>query len=332
MIPKFDIYHTSLHSSYISFDNYKKFLGNFSFSGYIHLYNKEVQCFYFIKEGKDAPCLTLKDGRLALISPREVIPCFKKPFFLSTYKCPDSYIGYFSRIHSTTVIYENISIDTVDLPKLLGQVETKKITGFLESWKEGDKKRYIYFYNGKILGYLNIRKQDGFFEKRLDKADVQTSLRHSTVNIHNFSSAAGAGDGIEQPSDTSSPHSLSLSGQQKLDPPPPVDEKRLKMLKCYEEIFNVLEEDISHGEFDSIWRNCAMELSEEYAFLNPFAGEFSYSDGQIDLWEQVDAAVAANAMEALSNLIAKRANLPKDGIKAVKNNYIDILVAYEIRN
>lgn len=40
----------------------------------------------------------------------------------------------------------------------------------------------------------------------------------------------------------------------------------------------------------------------------------------------------AQAMDELINAIAKKANLPKDGIKAIKDKYSDILVTYEIRS
>jgi len=281
-----------------------------------------------LKSGVDSLSFISSGGHLTPVNPLEAISHFKTPFYISTYKCTDSYVDFFSRIHSATPVQKNISIDAVELPELLMMIEEKKVTGFMESWRGDRKKRYVYFYNGKILGYVNIKQQDVFFEKSLDRATVQSVLSNSTANIYQFTNLSGAGEDSRSPS-TASRHKQPASPS---SPPPLIDNDRLQMIMCYEEIFQLIEQEITHDKFDSTWRTCAMELSEKYAFLNPFAGEFNYVDGRMDLWEKVEAEEAANAFEALSNLISKRTNLPKDGIRAVKNNYIDILVAYEIRN
>ncbi|SLM30193.1 hypothetical protein MTBBW1_2130088 [Desulfamplus magnetovallimortis] len=357
MIPKFDCYHAALHSSYISFDKYIKHLNRISFSGYAHLYSQDLQFFYFIKPDKKMPCLSFQDGRAVAVNPDNIVNRFSSSFSISTYRCPASYADYFSRIHTSDIINKNIAIDASTLAGLLGQFETKKITGFLEALKTGAKKTYIYFFNGKILGYLNVRHQDGFFEKNLDRSDVHKALNGTTVNIYSFSSSSAATEKSESADlpglnnvneaslkhvDASSPgvaekpsSKFSEASSPKNEASSSVKKKdvgRRDVISCYEKILQMLEKEIGSIEFDSIWRNCAMELSAEFDFLNPFAGEFNYLDARVDLWEKVDTSVAANALDALVNLIAKRANLPKDGIKSIKNNFTDILVAYEVRN
>lgn len=200
------------------------------------------------------------------------------------------------------------------------------MTGYLEAMKTGSVPRYIYFYNGKILGYLNIKNPDGVFEQGLDRAVVQAALAHTTVNVYRFSSPAKKGRA------TDSTFNEDISLQKEAPSSNLRSDQRHQVELCFEKIMAHLEREIRLGDFDAIWRNCAMELSAEYPFLNPFAGEFQYRNGKIDLWEKVDTPAAAAALDALVNAIAKQSSLPKDGIKSLKSSFKDILATYEIKN
>ncbi|MBF0258185.1 MAG: hypothetical protein HQK62_04990 [Desulfamplus sp.] len=336
MIPKFDIIHTGLHSSYLSFDRYKLFLQNQAFSGYLKLEDSHTQCFFFIKEGKDIASFCISDNSFKEFNPSEIPSVLKNPFFISSYRAPNQAVDFFARCHNAKSIYENITFNSIVFDKFFSQIESKKITGFLQAAKNGDPKRYIYFYGGKIFGYMNIKGSDGVFEKNLDKSQIQTALKNSTMTVY-LISASSAGSVAKKHSHSPVPHTVSKPKVSQYDTKAAssgtsgIDSRNL-VLKCYEEIFQMLEKDADLAEFTSIWRTAALELSNKYLFLNPFAGEFSYDNSKIDLWEEVDIKTAVHALDELSNAIAKKANIPKDGIKSIKDSYLNILVAYEIRN
>ncbi|MBF0573491.1 MAG: hypothetical protein HQK69_07000 [Desulfamplus sp.] len=233
------------------------------------------------------------------------------------------------------MILDNLFFDSVEFDKFFNQIESKKITGFLQASKSGEPEKYIYFYSGKIFGYMNIKGKDGLFEKNLDKNQIQVALKNSIVKVYSILPTSVtdmtkrhsiADNANNQLDNTKTAHNQNVTDESNND------ENRLSVIECYEQIFELLETNTESAEFTSIWRMCALELSNKYIFLNPFAGEFNYDKGKIDLWEKIDLKIATNALDELINAIAKKANLPKDGIKAIKDNYLNILAAYEIRS
>lgn len=325
MIPKFDVYHKDLHSSYISFEKYKLFFQNQPFNGYIKLDDTQIQCFFFIKEGKDISSFMFSDGNMAVVDLSEIPILFKQPFFISSYVLPQQVVDFFARCYTAQLVLDSFAFDSVNLDKFLSQIESKKITGFIEASRAGEPKKYIYLYGGKIFGYMNIRGDNGVFEKNLDKNQIQSAFRKSSVKLYSLVIGASA---VKR----EAVYTQSDSGQKNKPIVEKDNDNRLSVFECYEDIFKMLERETAPDDFTSIWRTSALELSTKYLFLNPFAGEFNYENGEIDIWEKIDTNTAAQAMDELINAIAKKANLPKDGIKAIKDKYSDILVTYEIRS
>ncbi|MBF0469136.1 MAG: hypothetical protein HQK61_09685, partial [Desulfamplus sp.] len=297
MIPKFDIYHSGLHSSYIIFDRYRLFLKKQAFSGYIKLEDSQTQCFSFMKEGKDITSFWLSGQNINEFSPSEIPSVLKNPFFISSYKAPGQAMDFFARCHIAKVVYENISFDSVELDRFFSQIESKKITGFLQASRSDDPKRYIYFYSGKIFGYMNIKGSDGWFEKNLDKSHIQNALKGSAMTVYLLSAATPSPQKHQYAADSNADSKPLSSRSDTISVPSstPVDNNRAVALKCYEEIFQMLEKDTEPEQFTSIWRMAALELSNKYLFLNPFAGEFSYDNNKIDLWEKIDIKTAVHA-------------------------------------
>ncbi len=323
MIPKFDVYHEELHSSYISFEKYKIFLQTKRFNGYIKLEDREKQYFFFIKDGQDIGAFLLSDGKAVAFDSSKIPPTVKLPCYISSYKIPQQVVDFFARCHQTQLVIDKLPFDSVEFEKFFSQIDSKKVTGFLEALRANESEKYIYFYGGKIFGYMNIKGNSGYFEKNLDKNQIQMALKNSTIKLYSLLPVSIASSDDEK---TKLNSLVSISNSSN------VDENRLSVLNCYEEIFQMLERSTISDKFTEIWRTSALELSNKYLFLNPFAGEFNYDNGKLDLWEKIDIATAIQAMDELINVIAKKANLPKDGIKEIKDNYLNILAEYEIRN
>lgn len=328
MIPKFDCFHRSLHSSFLMLPQYRAFLNQHAFSGYLYISNDSNEIYCFMKKGRDiGSCVPSTSGLRSVSNTMDVIDGLGS-YHLSSYRCPDGLVDYFSRLHNVEPLYQDISLDKMGaLAGLMAQLENKKVTGYLESSKTDGLQKYIYYYNGKILGYLNVKSSEGLFEQGIDRAIVQAALLHSTVNVYRFVMHAGGVKRGKSPSTE-----IEGGTRQRYSSEQSADGNRNHVVLCYEKILTHLSEETRQGDFGAIWRNCAMELSAEYPFLNPFAGEFHYRDGKIDLWEKVETSVAALGLDALVNAVAKQSNLPKDGIKSLKNDFSDILIAYEIKN
>jgi hypothetical protein len=304
MIPKFDTYYTNLHSSFLIFDKFLEFLKNEFLNGFVLIegYNKKAYMFMF--EGEVQSCLTATNTGYKKISSLEFSSLPAKDSFVSTCRCFHEQVDFFSKAHTARKVDNIFSKDNMDPVKLIDQCRTEKFTGYMDI---GDtvvkKKRYIYFYNGVILGSMNLNNKDGYFEMTPDSTPIRNKLLNTDIHLYRLSP----------------------------DVRDPVKDRK-SLINCFEQIFKLLETQGKNKDFSLVWRKCALELGDKFVFLDPFAGEFNYKNGKIDLWEKVNLNIAAHGIDELIRLIAKRTTIPVKNIMTIKNKYSNILADYEIKN
>jgi len=224
---------------------------------------------------------------------------------VSTFQCPHNYIDYFSKIHAAKLIYNNVSTQNINSAQFFNKLVADQFSGFIEilRTKPSKKKSYLYFNKGTLIGGLNFNETDGTLEKELDMGQVEKKLDTALFNIYTLVAK--------------------LRNQGK---------ERHLLINCFQEIFQMMETRSGSTVFSTLWRKCALELSNQYEFLDPLIGNFQYKDQKILLWEKINTEPAALGMNEMVNLIAKKLSIPNDDIIKIKNNYSNILVAYEIRN
>lgn len=304
MIPKFDAYYTNLHSSFIIFEKYLDFLKNEFLNGFVMIEGNNQKAYMFMFEGEIQSCLCTAKKGYRKISPIETASFLTADSFISTYRCFHEQVDFFSNAYTAKLVYNNLSSDIINPVKLMNRCQSDDFTGYIEASDAGsNKKIYIYFYNGAVLGTMNLASKDGYFENPVGNTVIQNRIMNTNINLYKLS-----------------PEVRDL------------EKDRGLVIKCFEEIFNMLEASGKTRDFSSEWRKCALELSDTFVFLDPFAGEFNYKNHKIDVWEKINIKTAAHGMDALVRLIAKKTAVPDSNISAIKNNYLNILADYEIRN
>lgn len=304
MIPRFETYYTNLHSSFLIFDEFLEFLKNEILNGFVLIENNNKKAYMFMFEGEPLSCLTTTDTGYKKISPIEFSSLPAKDSFVSTCRCFHEQVDFFSKAHTAKQVYNILSKDNIDPEKLINQCRTEKFTGYMETGDKVFKKKiYIYFYKGVILGSMNLNKTDCYFEKAPDNTSIRNKLLNIEMNLYQLSS-----DVLDHA------------------------KKRRSLINCFEKIFNGFETQCRNKDFSLVWRKCALELSDKFVFLDPFAGEFNYKNGKIDLWEKININIAAHGIDELIRLIAKRTGIPVHNITTLKNKYSTILADYEIKN
>ena len=304
MIPKFDTYYTNLHSSFLVFNKFLEFLKNEFLNGLVIIEDNNKKAYMFMFEGEIQSCLTTTNTGYKKISPVEFSDLLTQDSYVSTCRCINEQIDFFSKAHTAKQVYTVLSKDNIDPAKLIDQCRTKKITGYMET---GDKvlknKIYIYFYKGVILGSMNLNNKDCYFEKAPDNTSIRDKILNTDIYLYKLS------PDVRDPA-----------------------RDRSSLIDCFEKIFNVLETQGKNKDFSLVWRKCASELSDKFVFLDPFADEFTYKNGKIDLWEKVNLNRAARGIDELTRLIAKKTDIPVDDIMTIKNKYSTILADYEIKS
>jgi len=304
MIPKFDTYHNNLHSSFLIFDKFLEFLKNEFLNGFVLIEDNSKKAYMFMLEGEIQSCLNTTNTGYKRIDPVEFSSLLTKNSFVSTCRCFHEQVDFFSKAHTAKRIYNLIAKDNIDPIKFISQYHTEKFTGYLETdEKVSRNKMYIYFYKGIILGTMNINNKDYHFEKTPDNTSIQNKIINTDINVYKLLP----------------------------DVRDPAKDRRL-LINCFEKIFNLLETQGNNNDFSLVWRKCALELSDKFVFLDPFAGEFNYKNGKIELWEKITLNTAAHGIDELIRLIAKRTAIPVINIMNIKNKYSNILADYEIKN
>ncbi|MFH2093636.1 MAG: hypothetical protein ABIJ31_14855 [Pseudomonadota bacterium] len=308
MIPKFDNYHANMHSDFLRFDPYINFLKHELFNGYVLGDLSDRQCYMMLVDGEPQVYFLKRSNQSTVqsIKPDEFETLIKNNCFIASYKGAPRYITFLSRCHTAKKIYNNLTSDSISPAKLIEKCQAGSFSGCIEANGGSEKKKFVYFDNGKIVGAMNVESNTDLFENQVNTKVLYGVLKNYSLNLYEFSKQMHTYDVV--------------AGY------------RNSLIQCYQEILQLLEKNAMGQDFSSAWRICAMELSQKYSFMDPFVAEFVFENGKIDLWEEVDTKEAGNAMDELCESIAKKVSMPRDGIKEIKDKYIKILSAYEIRN
>jgi len=304
MIPKFDTDHTNLHSSFLIFDKFLAFLKNEFFNGFVRIEDDQKKAYLFMFEGEIQSCLDTTKTGYKKIDLFKFSSLLKKNSLVSTCRCLHEQIDLFSKAHTAKQVYSIAAKDNIDPAKLMNQCCAEKFTGYMTAdGKSFKNKRYVYLYKGMIIGTMNLNNENFYFEKTSDNTSIQNIIVNTDIHLYKLSP----------------------------DVRDPAKDRRL-MINCFEKIFRLLEDRGKHKDFSLVWRKCALELSDKFLFLDPFAREFNYKNGKIDLWEKIALNKAAHGIDELIRLIAKRTAIPVKNIRIIKNKYSNILAHYEIKN
>ncbi|MFP4168158.1 MAG: hypothetical protein ACLFSY_04830 [Desulfonatronovibrionaceae bacterium] len=300
MIPKFNIYHTNLHGSFIKFDKYVQFLKDDYFNGYIFLDDHKNKLYLFLLEGEIQNCLRQTNAHFEKLNFMQAMDTVKDQSSISTYRCSAEQVDFFSKLHTMKALHQDLSSDIVNPDKLIKKCKAEKFNGIVEI-NSGQDRFYLYFLQGVLLGSMSQAKDNFFDQDTKENTLLQQIAGQSTINIFK----------------------ISLQDQDSPD-------NRARMIECFEKIFNALEKKAKGQDFNQCWRECALELGERYTFLDPFAEEFNYLNGQLDVWEKINSKTLARGLDELVHKISSRLKCPAETITDIKREYSKELADYEI--
>jgi len=189
-------------------------------------------------------------------------------YSVSIYKISQEEVYFWSSLPSAQIIYKDLSTDFTDLEGLIKKMSSEKLTGYIDvSIGDGMEGGLIFISNGEIIGgsYSWGGEKTNSSQNNLKILIDKTKKSGGIFQVSRIpmKREKGAGESKEQVSDNN-----------------------LDTLAMLEEFLGVFETVVSTGKnkgagFSSILRKKFVEKAEEYAFLDPFAAEFEYSDRKI---------------------------------------------------
>ncbi|MBW2607266.1 MAG: hypothetical protein JRD05_06465 [Deltaproteobacteria bacterium] len=204
-------------------------------------------------------------------------------YSVSIYKISQEEVYFWSSLPSAEKIYKDLSTDFTDLEGLIKKMSSEKLTGYIDvSIGDGMEGGLIFISNGEIIGgsYSWGGEKTNSSQNNLEILIDKTKKAGGIFQVSRISMKKEkvAGESKEQVSDTN-----------------------VDTLAMLEEILGVFETVASSGKnkgagFSNILRKKFVEKAEEYAFLDPFAAEFEYSDRKIKYSGQADEKELADGV------------------------------------
>jgi len=215
------------------------------------------------------------------------------------YRLPPEEVYYWSSISGAEKIYKDLSTEFTDLEKLIKKMSSEKLNGFIEvSIGGGRQSATIFLVNGKIIGgtFSWDRERTGKSQTNHEHLIAKIRQTGAVFNVWRIPIAAmpDGGEGRE-------------AGK-------PASESVLAML---EEFLRIFENTVSadnklKGDFHKLLKKKFVQNAEKYAFLDPFAGEFDYSDRRISFSGDAGGKeLARGVVESVSELARELGLMPR---------------------
>ena len=241
-------------------------------------------------------------------------------FSVNIYEIGPEEVYYWASIPTAEQIYKDLSTEFTDLEGLIKKMGSEKLTGFIDvSIGDGKESGLIFLINGKIRG--------GSYS--WGNGSPSPSKKNQDLLIHKTKEFGGSFNVCRIPltnSETDKEPDLSKS-------------KHLATaIEFLEELLGIFEKVVrlkgkKRTDFQKLLKQKLVEHADQYAFLDPFAGEFEYLEHKItfsgqtrdqNLVDGVFAVVRAMAQELglLSALI--------ENLESWSDKYSEALAFYDI--
>ena len=218
---------------------------------------------------------------------RLLTPLPSENYQVSIYGVEPEEANYWSSVSSAKRIYEDLSTEFTDLEGLIKKMSSEKLSGYIEiSLNSELDGGFLFFRNGQVVGGYY------FWEKNFNASKESQELL-----LRKAKRSGGLFHVSKIAVETKQPKEVSKKG-----PAPEIVAALEELLALLETLFT--SNQTLKADFNTLLKKKFLRLAEEYAFLDPFAGEFQYSGSKIRLASDVtDAEFAKGLSTAVAGLV-----------------------------
>ena len=189
-------------------------------------------------------------------------------FSVNIYEIGPEEVYYWASIPTAEQIYKDLSTEFTDLEGLIKKMGSEKLTGYIDvSIGDGQEMGLVFLINGKIMG--------GSYS--WSNGSPSPSKKNQDLLIHKTKELGGSFNVCRIPltnSETDREPDLAKPGNQ------------ATAIEFLEELLGIFEKVVrlkrkKRTDFQKLLRQKLVEHADQYAFLDPFAGEFEYVENKI---------------------------------------------------
>jgi hypothetical protein len=240
-------------------------------------------------------------------------------FNVSVYQIKPERVYFWANLADAESLYGNLDSEFTDLESLIQKLEGEKLTGYIDVQLNQDAGGgLVFFFNGEVIGGSSAKGEGHLDRSAAYRDDMIARFRRvggkfnvKRIQLNNISSIqmpAPAPEPKTAKKDAPNAHAVKVSvqtGKAPLSKPPKqaprpmvsappqrsvmptpaaVDSKRI--LEMLQMLLSLLERVVKSNrklkvDFETFLNKTFMEKADKYEFLDPFAGEFRYTNGQI---------------------------------------------------
>lgn len=278
LFPKGQIVYENLNTSFTQLDAMMSELKSIQFTGYVQLTAWEYEGILLMDTGNLLNAIEENKGqRRHGPNAADGIAAKgrEKDGTLGVYHLSPEMTQLLANLFNSQVVYKDLSSDLTSLDKLIAKMQVEKLTGYLQvKMTQSQNAGTIFMREGKVLD-STFSNQGTVVSgnKALDLLAQASATEPSMFTIYRADLAAVYGDSIN----------LSDSFA------------RQGMLAFWQDVLQSLEtvaDDASKaGTFLAAFKRACIDCATAYDFLDPFAAEFEYKNGQIRFDGQATVAL-----------------------------------------
>jgi len=196
---------------------------------------------------------------------RVVSKAGEKDGAINVYRVNGEMVTMLSSIARSENIYQDLSTDFTSLEGLINKLQKEDHTGYIEVHLEGDQTTgFIFMLAGKVIDSLfSAGGEDITGKNMLPRIIEQAGLQGAVFNVYR--------SGLEEAMEESEDIMVGLDFPQQIE--------------LWESILSAAESEVDRltdpGQFLKAFKDALIANADEYPFLDPFAAEFSYRQGEI---------------------------------------------------
>ena len=218
---------------------------------------------------------------------RLLTPSPTENYQVSIYEMAPEEAYYWSSIPNAKRIYKDLSTEFTDLEGLIKKMSSEKLSGYIEiSLNSELDGGFLFFRNGQVVGGYYFWEKN--FSASRESQDLLLRKAKRSGGIFHVSRISVESNAVKEVSKK---------------PSAP------EVIAALEDLLALLESlctssQTIKADFNTLLKKRFLDLADEYAFLDPFAGEFQYSGWKIRLASAVsDADLAKGLLTAVAGLV-----------------------------
>jgi hypothetical protein len=280
ILPKGEMVHENLRTAFVDLNSFLQTLKEDNFTGYLQVSFWDYEGILFFEAGEIVNALETAQGRRrgGEEAVENIIRMSKqKDGRINVYRLAPEMVTILASTSMKEATYKDLSTEFTSLDKLIEKLNKENHSGYIDIML-GDTKGggIIVFQEGEIVeAVMSDDKSGGIFGKdMLNKIIDDVQKRGATFNVYRAGLEGRSSErtGITQSSD--------LKG----------------VIEVMKEVIGTIESLVDEstkrkGSFRDNFNRALVEKSEDYPFLDPFAAEFEYRNGEIKFSGKVTVEV-----------------------------------------